>query len=166
MEKSENNSKMEERTCPLPRFSEYNLEINKMGEIFRDARHYICSIIEDKCKSFVAELIIMRNADAKKGTDLDKELKKIPEIIFSGDIRSQDFMDALRDTFGKFYFSKFQKSFPMICQGYETITDDAREIIHLNNLLVAMLKGSSMANNFDNLARCMNYMSQDSGGKR
>lgn len=164
--KSESDIISDARTCPEARFHDRHLEVLQMGNIFRDARHYVCSILEDKCKKFIAELIMMRNTQRNQDTDLAKELKRVPEIIFAGEMNQMDFMDAVRNTFGIIYRNKLQREFPMISKRYDTITDDAREIIHLNNLLVAMSKGSSMASNFDNLARCMSYMSQDSGGKR
>ena len=164
LEKSENDLRTEERTCPTPRFRDGNLSVPQMGNIFRDARHYVCTILELKCKQFIGELTIMRNHSSH--TDLKKEIEQIPDIIFTGTMNDREFMDAIRNTFGITYESRLKKSFPMICKWYETITDDAREIIHLNNLLVAMIKGSSMASNFDNLARVMNYQVEDMEGKR
>ena len=164
--KSEQDIISDERTCPEARFWDNHLSVPQMGDIFRNARHYVCTILEDKCKRFIAELIMMRNASQNKDSDLEKELKKVPEVIFTGEMSEKDFMDAIRNTFGIIYRNKLERKFPMICRRYDTITDDAREIIHLNNLLVAMIKGSSMANNFDNLARCMSYEVKDMEGKR
>ena len=158
----------EERICPTPRFRDGNLSVPQMGNIFRDARHYVCTILELKCKQFIGELTIMRNtcSHVPERSDLKKEIKQLPEIIFTGTMNDSEWMDPIRNTFGITYESRLKKSFPMICIRYETITDDAREIIHLNNLLVAMIKGSNIASNFDNLARVMNYQVEDMGGKR